>query len=375
MKVLMQSRYDILTKQGGDTVQLLETQKALQKLGVEVDINCAANFDLAGYDLVHLFNLDWVRETYRQAKNAVAQNVPYVLSPIHHKYSDIKIWEDSDRYDFKRVIYPIFKSYSSREFVKSFYKALVNPVEIPDFITQLPISTTAAQKWVVAHSSYLLPNALGERDAIKEDLGIEFKSDVVPNGVSPVFYNADSSSFIKEYGQFPFILCVGRLESRKNQLRVIEAVKILRQIDPALRLVLVGSYNPHHFEYSRLVKRALLENPWIVHIDQLPYLSMPAVFAAAKTHVSASWKETTGLVNLEAALAGCGVVAPRKGYCEEYLGENGEYCDPANIASIVSAITASFTHKPSEDFKQMILRDFTWEQTAKKTLAVYNSIS
>ena len=40
MNILMQSRRDILTKKGGDTVQMLETKKALENLGVTITINC-----------------------------------------------------------------------------------------------------------------------------------------------------------------------------------------------------------------------------------------------------------------------------------------------------------------------------------------------
>ena len=126
MKILMQSRYDILTKRGGDTVQMEQTKKALEVLGVIVDVNCSPDVTLKDYDVVHLFNLDWIQETYRQAKNAKSQNKPYVLSPIHHRLRDIRIWEDTDLYDFKRLIYPLFKSYSSREFLKGLYKAILS---------------------------------------------------------------------------------------------------------------------------------------------------------------------------------------------------------------------------------------------------------
>jgi len=375
MKILMQSRYDILTKRGGDTVQMEQTKKALENLGVTVDVSCSPNVDLKDHDLVHLFNLDWIQETYRQAKNSKRQNIPFVLSPIHHRLRDIRIWEDTDLYDFKRLIYPLFKSYDSREFLKGLYKAFLHPRELHDLLGQLGLGVATSQKWVVQNSAHLLPNAYAEAEAIKEDLGISnFKFSVIPNGVSPAFYNANPATFKNIYGDFPFVLSVGRIESRKNQLRIIEAVKVLRQTSPDLRLVLVGSFNPHHFEYCWRVKKELSDNPWIMHLPQIPYDEMPSIFAASKSHVLASWKETTGLVNLEAALAGCGVVAPNKGYCREYLGDEACYCDPASVASIVEALKLSFDHKPSESFKQSVLRDFTWEQTAKKTLAVYNEL-
>jgi len=374
MKILMQSRYDLLKKSGGDTVQVLQTKKALETLGVDVTLDCSPSVDLAAYDLVHLFNLDWVRDTYRQAKNCVKQNKPYVLSPIHHRLIDIKIWEDNDRYDFKRLAYLIFRTYGSREFLKSAYRTVFNPLEVPDFISQLGVGVKASQKWVVENSSYLLPNACAEAEVIKEDVSDKFCYHMVPNGVDKTFYKADPAEFVKKYGSFPFILSVGRIESRKNQLRIIEAVKKIREDYPEMQLVLVGSFNAHHLEYGLRVRKEIKDNKWIKHIPMIPYTEIPPVFAAAKTHVLASWKETTGLVNVEAVLAGCGVVAPNKGYCYEYLGSEVEYCDPSSIPSIVSAIKKSFVHKPSELYKNLILEKFTWEETAKATLKVYNKV-
>jgi glycosyltransferase involved in cell wall biosynthesis len=370
----MQSRRDILTKKGGDTVQMLETKKALENLGVTITINCDPKADLTSFDLIHLFNIDGCFSTYQQAKNAVAQEKPYVLSPIHHRQLDIEIWEDTDLYDFKRFIYPIFRSYGSRETLKSLYKAVFNWSEWPGLLRQLVVGTAASQRWVVEHAAYLLPNAFGEADAVKNDISPNFRYVVVPNGVSPTFFKANPNSFQEKYGKLPFVLCVGRVESRKNQLRIIAAVKELRKGDPFLRLVLVGAFNPHHLEYCYRVRREVAANNWIMHIPEVPYTKIPAVFAAAKSHVSASWKETSGLVNVEAALAGCGVVSPNKGYCREYLGGEAEYCDPGDVSSIAAAISRSFSHVPSEDYKKLILQDYTWDTAAKKTLGVYNDV-
>jgi len=353
---------------------MLETKKALEAVGVAVTLDNNPQADLSSFDLVHLFNIDGIHATFWQAKNAVAQNKPYVLSPIHHKMMDIKIWEDTDAYDFKRLIYPIFRSYNQRETLKSLYNALFNPRLLPRFFSQLTVNLGESQKWVVEHAAYLLPNAFGEAEAVKEEITPDFKFRVVPNGVSPAFYKPDTNNFWQQYGQFPFVLCVGRTESRKNQLRVIRAVKALRQDCPDLRLVLVGAFNPHNIEYGWRVRRELTLNPWILHIPELPYDQMPGVFGAALAHVSASWKETTGLVNVEAALAGCAVVAPNKGYCREYLGSEAEYCDPGDVTSIKEALAKCLAHRPSEDFKQSILRDYTWSEAAKKTLEVYNMV-
>jgi len=41
MKILFQSREDLFTTLGGDTVQILKTKQELEKLGYKIDIDCS----------------------------------------------------------------------------------------------------------------------------------------------------------------------------------------------------------------------------------------------------------------------------------------------------------------------------------------------
>ena len=83
MKVLMQIRSNAFELSGGDTIQMLKTKEALEKLGIEVDISLSLRPDVSGYDVIHLFNLTRVQETYVQLKNAKAAHKPVVLSTIY----------------------------------------------------------------------------------------------------------------------------------------------------------------------------------------------------------------------------------------------------------------------------------------------------
>ena len=75
---------------GGDRIQVENTAAELRKLGIEVDIRTDMKFKPWEYDLVHIFQLDWVPETYFYAKKAKKFKVPLVLSPIHHDIREVK---------------------------------------------------------------------------------------------------------------------------------------------------------------------------------------------------------------------------------------------------------------------------------------------
>lgn len=83
MKVLMQTRQNVFDLAGGDTTQLVKTKEALESKGIDVDLSLDLRPDVSGYDVVHLFNLTRVQETFIQSKNAKEAGKPVVLSTIY----------------------------------------------------------------------------------------------------------------------------------------------------------------------------------------------------------------------------------------------------------------------------------------------------
>ena len=62
--------------------------------------------------------------------------------------------------------------------------------------------------------------------------------------------------------------------------------------------------------------------------------------------------------------------SPRAG---EILGEHCSYCEPDNIESIKEAIKIEyFKQKPK--LPSSFRNEYTWENTAKKTLKIYNDV-
>ena len=72
MRVLLCIRGDYVKSFAGDSKIVLMTAKYLKKLGMEVDINDGYITDYSNYDIVHLFNLTRMGETYKYYKQAHA---------------------------------------------------------------------------------------------------------------------------------------------------------------------------------------------------------------------------------------------------------------------------------------------------------------
>lgn len=327
MNILFQIRDDYLKNLAGDTIQILKTKYYLEQMGIKVDISTSFQADLKGYDLIHLFNLIRVKETSRFADNVIRQSKKYVLSTIYWNMTDYIIKDKS--------------SPSTLEWWKK---------------------DETLRKKVISGASALLPNSGMEIDVLKRDFGIENDCFVIPNCSDRMFHNADGQAFTEKYGLMDFVLCVGRLSYRKNQLALINAMK-----ETDHKLVFIGRKSSE--DYYQLCKGASTEN--VIYIDELKQHELISAYGAAKVHVLPSWFETPGLSSLEAGLSGCNIVTTDRGCTKEYFNDMAGYCNPENGGSIYSAVEKAYRKPKDRTLSNYILKYYTWENAAKKTLDAY----
>jgi len=327
LNILFQIRDDYLKNLAGDTIQMLKTKEYLEKLGIRVTLSTSSKTDLTDYDLIHLFNLIRVKETCQFAQNAVKQNKKYVLSTIYWNMTDyIKKEKNSP---------------STLEWWKK------------DDLTRSK---------VLSGASALLPNSSMETDVLRKDFRISSPCYVIPNCSDKMFSSANGKSFVEKYGLRDFVLCVGRLNYRKNQLALIQAMK-----KTGYKLVLIGRKSNE--DYCQLCKSASDEN--VLFIDELRHHELISAYGAAKVHVLPSWFETPGLSSLEAGIAGCNIVSTDRGCTKEYFKEMAEYCNPESTESIRSSVEKAYQKPKDNILRDYILNHYTWETAAKKTLDAY----
>lgn len=375
MRVLMQNRVDAFKNMGGDTIQMLKTKEELEKIGVKVDISLELEPDLTNYDLVHLFNITRIHETWMQFKNAKRQGKNVVLSTIHHKKSEIEEYEKEALIGKAKIIKEIFSSEQTIQLVKTLFYTIQSKSSFIPFLKQLKVGFINQQKEVLNGVDILLPNSNMEMDAIVNDFNLNsenLKYSIIPNGVEfdDTGINTGENKFVSKFGINDFVFCAGRIEPRKNQLNVINSLK-----DTGLKVVFAGAINKKHKKYHKMFMSEIENNKNFYYVGLLDREMMFEAYRAAKVSILASWFETTGLIGLEAAMGECNVVITQKGYTKEYYGTHAFYCSPNDKQSIKESTLKAFHSKFEYELKENVIKKFTWEKAAIKTKNQYIKIS
>jgi glycosyltransferase involved in cell wall biosynthesis len=371
MKVLLWVRSDCFKAKGGDMIQVENTFMELKKLGVEVVISDKNNVDLKEFDIVHLFQLDWTPETYLHARKAYKLGKKIVLSPIHHNVSEVKKFDDEYVFGLRRISKYLFVDQFQRDTFKNIYRSILDRTKALPTLYSIFFGLKNMNRQVIDWSDYVLTQTKLEAYDLSKSYDIDFKWEVIPNGVGELFLEKKKHNNLFSFENY--ILSVGRIEPRKNNLTIISAVKLLRkELNKDFKLVFVGKTSSKHFEYTKLFFNELKDNRWVHYNNYLSYEQIPSIYKYAKVCVSASWFETTGLTLLEALFMGANAVStsPR---AKEILGDYCSYCSPEDIESIKEAIKIEY-FKPKPKLPQTFKNEYTWENTAKKTLKIYNDL-
>lgn len=324
----MQARPDLLKLPAGDTIQVIKTKAALEKMGVAIDLDLSLNPDLADYQLLHCFNMTLIDSLKTQVENGRQQGCPIVLSPVYWNMEEF----------FK------FNSLNKLAWWKQGMEA---------------------RKEVLDKVQLILPNSKSEMCQLKMDFKCDTPFQVVYNGVDSSFYRARPEDFINEYGLTDFILCVGRVCQRKNQLTVIEALK-----ETGLPMVFIGDI----FDATYHRKCLKLGGEQVRFLPRFPHEKLASAYAAAKVHILASWFDTPGLVNLEAGITGCNLVVSNRSTAQEYFHDLVWYCSPNDPTTITTNVLEAYHSPQIDDLQSHILRNFTWHQIGEATLEAYNKL-
>lgn len=369
MKVLMQSRKNFFELRGGDTVQLEKTKMELEKLGVEVDFSLDFEPDLSNYDLVHLSNVTRIQETYLHVKNAKKQGKPIVLSTIYWPMDE---FERLGQVGIRKFINSHVKI-DTEEKIKAIARYLKDKNSRNEATRNLwKIGYTKMQKYVVDNVDYFLPNSEMEMDEFCKSFGVEKdRYKVIPNAIdADIARKQDEVEIPKEFEKYRnAIICVGRIEPRKNQLSLVKALD-----KSNYKLILVGAVSDNQKSYFNEIKEIMDRNPNFYYISKIENSKLYQLYKVCKVSTLPSWLDTPGLVSLEAAAMGCNLAISSKGSTTEYFINMAEYCLPDDINGIRSAIDRAYAKPQNDKLKNRIFENYTWKIAGQKTLDAYKTI-
>ena len=355
--VLFISRATLFQDRGGDTIQVLETARHLELLGVKVDIRLSnEKINYEPYSLIHFFNIIRPADILIHIKQS---GKPFVVSTIYVDYSEL---EKLQRKGASGLIFKLLSKVAI-EYLKVLARLVLNGENIisPSYIF---LGQKKSICKIIRLSSMLLPNSKNEYKRLSKDYHVEAPYKVIPNAI-------DSGLFRYNHGTHPkdpsIVLCVGRIEYRKNQINLIRALN-----NTKYRLLIIGSASTNQQRYVEECRRIAAPN--ISFIDSLPQEKLLKYYMEAKVHALPSWFETTGLSSLEAAAMGCNLVITEKGDTREYFENYAFYCDPNSPASIFAAVEMASSSSFNELLRESIYSKYTWHKAAEETFEVYRNI-
>ncbi|MCW1309092.1 MAG: glycosyltransferase family 1 protein [Candidatus Bathyarchaeia archaeon] len=168
-----------------------------------------------------------------------------------------------------------------------------------------------------------------------------------------------------------FIFYPSTITSTKNHLRLIDALKIVKEKTGPLNLVLCGSISDSKL-YTTILDK-IRNNGLTEHYFHLGFISDEekySLYLKAKALVMPSINESFGLPIWEAFALGCPVIASNTEDLKEQVRDAALLCNPldaADIAEKISLITSNETLRQSLIKKgYMVTKEHSLENYAKK---------
>ncbi|MFC1625527.1 glycosyltransferase family 4 protein [Patescibacteria group bacterium] len=177
---------------------------------------------------------------------------------------------------------------------------------------------------------------------------------------------------------YDYILYLGTLKPSKNVEGLIEAYKTLITSHPEILLVIAGKKGWLYDTIFKKVKKLGLEGK-VIFTGFVSEKDKPAIIKGAKVFVLPSFWEGFGLDVLSAMACGVPVIVSNVGSLPEVVGNAGYFIDPKSSDDIADKLKKVLTLDKFEYNKVVEkgvskAQKFSWEETARKTIAIIENV-
>lgn len=210
------------------------------------------------------------------------------------------------------------------------------------------------------------------------------KIKVIPEGVNPAFHPIDGQDELervrnKYHLPARFMLFFSTIEPRKNLTTLFEAyAALLKRNSELIPLVVAGRKGWLYQPILERIRELGIESR-VYLTDWIDQPDVPLLFNLAEVLIFPSLYEGFGLPPLEAMASGTPLICSNASSLPEVVGDAGILFDPRDVGALTQAITRVLADETLRaDLQQRGLeqaRKFSWERTARETLAVYEDLT
>ncbi|MEQ8525502.1 glycosyltransferase family 4 protein [Gracilimonas sp.] len=341
MKVGYVAPMSIAAVSGGLRTQALQTTQHISFFGIEPYlISPWDDIKTLDLDLVHVFGASI--ENVGIVEQVKALGIPLFLSPIF---------------------------FSNRN--AAFIRRALKIEKLSSIFGSGIRSDFSVKSKLCSKADLNLPNTSAEANLIQQGFSISAdKIETIPNGVEKRFSNATPDLFLEKYGIKDFVLFAGQAAARRKN--VIKLLEIADQIEA--KVVIIGSFNQDKYGQKCLSLAQKAGNVTLVETLNHESELLTSAYAASKVFVLPSQFETPGIAAMEAALTGSHIVITERGGTKDYFEGFAEFINPDSSKSLSTGLNNALKKEKSEELKNHILTNFTWERVAELTAEQYKRL-
>lgn len=207
----------------------------------------------------------------------------------------------------------------------------------------------------------------------------EEKIRVVYQSCDPIFWNPPSATLLPSHSavQLPerYIIAVGTVEERKNQVAAVRALALLPE---DVCLVVVGRPRGNYPQQVRRVAKELGVDHRVIFLQNAAFSDFPALYRGAVASVYMSVFEGFGIPVLESLCCDCPVVTSNVSSMPEAGGDAALYAAPDDYRTLAAHLSRllsdpAFRNSQIEKGRTQRLR-FAPEKVSQDMLALYRSL-
>ncbi len=249
-------------------------------------------------------------------------------------------------------------------------------VHHPEFFRkrELPFWNLLLAQAVRSSAKIIAASETTRRDVIEHYNLTEKRVIAIPHGVEQEFFHLERAPDPEN----PFLLCVSTIDPNKNIEKLIKVFSGLRGEFPKLKLVLAGMRGSQTAKVEALVDELQLHScvritGWVSRTEIYRLYEKATVFVYPSTF------EGFGLPVLEAMAARVPLACSRIAPLLEVAGDAASFFDPQSEQEMAQTIWHLLSDQ--EETMRQVERGrnragvFTWEASAGKTLAVFESVA